>query len=118
LRQRKQVSLQLDQEVFSAENKVFLQNALVKLIPETIKDDNDEQRLTELENQLKTFQTASESEEKGQIYQKYKKTIDRVLTEIRQERQRYQETKLQDSNEEQTPKGNNQNPSSGSRLPD
>ncbi|CAG8455887.1 2008_t:CDS:2 [Ambispora gerdemannii] len=118
LRQRKQVSFRLDQENFSTENKVFLQTALVKLIPETIKDDNDEKGLTELENQLKTFQTTSESEEKGQIYQKYKKTIDQLLTEIRQEKQRYQQTKLQDSNEEQKPTVDNQNPSSDSRLPD
>jgi hypothetical protein len=118
LRRRKQVSFQLDQENYSAENKIFLQTALVKLIPETIKNDNEEQELAELENQLKTFQTSSESEEKGQIYQKYKKTIDQVINEIRQERQRYQQAKLQDSDGEQMPKEDNQNPASGGRLPD
>jgi hypothetical protein len=115
---RKQTSFQLDQEDISDENKTFLQTTLVKLIPETIKNDNDEQELTKLESQLKTFSTAPESEEKGQIYQKYKKTIDQVINEIRREKQRYQQAKLQDSNEEQTPKDNNQIPGSGGRLPD
>jgi arginyl-tRNA--protein-N-Asp/Glu arginylyltransferase len=111
---RKQISFQLDQENFSAENKNFLQIALVKLIPETIKDDNGEQALTELENQLKTFKTASESEEKGQIYQKYQKTIDQVLNEIRVEKQRYQQAKQQVEEEKPT-LGDNQN--ADSRLP-
>ncbi|CAG8770079.1 2757_t:CDS:2, partial [Ambispora leptoticha] len=114
----KQIAFQLEQENFSVENKIFLQTVLGKLIPETLKNDNDEAELTALENQLKTFQTASESEEKGEIYQKYKKTIDQILTEIRQEKQRYQQTKLPDSQEEQIPKGDKQKPSSGGRLPD
>ncbi|CAI2162888.1 17012_t:CDS:2 [Funneliformis geosporum] len=116
LRRRKRVSFQLNQENFSAENKNFLQIALVKLIPETIKDDNGEQALTELENQLKTFKTAPEGEEKGQIYQKYQKTIDQVLNEICQEKQRYQQAKHQ-VNEEESTSGDNQKPSIDRRLP-
>ena len=116
LRRRKQISFQLNQEEYSAENKNFLQVALVKLIPETVKDDNGEQELTELETQLKTFKTASESEEKGQIYQKYKKTIDQVLNEIRQEKQRYQQAKHQVDEKEQTL--DDKQPAADNRLPD
>ncbi|MCE8163289.1 MAG: hypothetical protein I3273_03875 [Candidatus Moeniiplasma glomeromycotorum] len=113
---RKQVSFQLNQENIPAENKNFLSVALVKLIPETVKDDNGEQELTKLENSLKTFKNAPESEEKGQIYQKYKKTIDQVLNEISQEKQRYQQAKHQTDDEQNI--GDNQNSSSDSRLPD
>jgi hypothetical protein len=66
---------------------------LTKIIPDTIKDDSDEQELTELENQLKSFERAEAGEEKGQIYAKYNHIINEVLTEIRQEKARYQQTK-------------------------
>jgi hypothetical protein len=70
-----------------------LQTALVKLIPDTIKDDNDEQELTDLENKLKIFQNDSKDEEKAKIYKEYKTFIDQILTEISQERQRFQQAK-------------------------
>nr|CAG8435678.1 12341_t:CDS:2 [Entrophospora candida] len=94
LRQRKKVSFKIDQnENISDENKTFLKGALVKLIPETIKNHNDERELVELEKQLKDFQSAPESKEKGKIYKEYKNFIDQILTEISQERERYQQAK-------------------------
>ncbi|CAG8763893.1 8263_t:CDS:1, partial [Cetraspora pellucida] len=97
LNQRKLVCFQIAKDTsISNENKTFLQVAFIKLIPETIKNDTDETKLTELETKLKSFQTAKESEEKGKIYQKHKSTIDAILKEIREEKQRYQQTK-QDS---------------------
>jgi hypothetical protein len=94
LRQRKEVLFKIEKENISPENKNFLQTALSKMIPDTIKNDNDEQGLTELESKLKTFQTAPESEEKGKIYQEYKNFIDQILTEISQEKQRFQKAKI------------------------
>ncbi|CAG8842506.1 25201_t:CDS:2, partial [Racocetra persica] len=77
LNQRKLVCFQIAKDTsISNENKIFLQAALIKLIPETIKNDTDETKLTELETKLQAFQTARENEEKGKAYQKYKSTID------------------------------------------
>ena len=92
LRQRKEILFKIEKENISPENKNFLQTVLSKMIPDTIKNDNDEQRLTELESKLKTF-PAAESEEKGKIYQEYKSLIDQILTEISEEKQRFQKAK-------------------------
>lgn len=113
LKQRKKVLFEIKKDSsISAENKTFLQTVLIKLIPETIQNDQDEQKLTELENELKNFLNASEGEgEKEKIYKKYKKIIDQILAEISQEKQRYQQTKQKDISGEngdgtsQKPKG-------------
>ncbi|CFW92917.1 protein of unknown function [endosymbiont DhMRE of Dentiscutata heterogama] len=102
LNERKKVCFQIAKDAsISNENKTFLQTALIKLIPETIKNDTDETKLTELETKLQAFQTARENEEKGKVYQKYKSTIDAVLKEIREEKQRYQQTKQDSSDNSQ-----------------
>jgi len=92
LRQRKEIIFKIEKENISPENKNFLQTALSKIIPDTIKNNNDEQELTELENKLKTF-SAAESSEKGKIYLEYKNFIDQILTEISQEKQRFYKAK-------------------------
>jgi hypothetical protein len=116
LNKRKRVCFQIEKEDISSKIKTFLQEVLTKIIPDTIKEDSEEQELTELENMLKTFQTAGEGEEKGKIYQKYNKVINEVLTEINQEKQRYQLTK-QESPETNENDGNKKSKSEPSGLP-
>ncbi|MCE8163791.1 MAG: hypothetical protein I3273_07145 [Candidatus Moeniiplasma glomeromycotorum] len=62
LNTRKKILFQIEQENdISDENKNFFKTILAKLIPDTIKNDQDERELTKLENQLKIFQNTPPS---------------------------------------------------------
>ncbi|CAI2165519.1 2664_t:CDS:2 [Funneliformis geosporum] len=86
---RKKVCLEIASDnSISAPLNQFLQNNLIKIIPESIQNTANEAELTRLESELKGFLKAGKGEEKEQIYQKYQGVINDILTEISQEKQR------------------------------